>query len=125
MRMICTIVLDFTLNQSPFEDSLTGTFLASVCLAELDKLEQVEEQSEPIKRGCKQLLWKGGLRGFLQLSSQGGEKLRQARLVLSAASPPRSWRSTTSKLHLQQLPLPPQFGRKLSWIQSKVRRILH
>lgn len=109
MNMIC-----FTLNQSPFEDSLTRTFLASVGLAELNQLEEVEEQSEPIKRGGKQLLWEGGLRGFLQLPPQGGEQLREARLVLSG-SPPRSWRPSASKLHLQQLPLSPQFGHKLSW----------
>ena len=48
MKMIGKMMLDFTLNQSPFEDSLTRAFLASVGLAELNQLEEVEEQSEPI-----------------------------------------------------------------------------
>ena len=90
MRMACRITLDFILNQSPLEDSLTRALLARVCLTELDQFEQVEEEAETIKGGCKQLLWKGGLRGFLQLSSESGEKLGEARLVLSA-SPPWSW----------------------------------
>ena len=48
MKIICRIMFDFTLNESPFEDSLTRTFLASIGLAELNQLEEVEEQSEPI-----------------------------------------------------------------------------
>ena len=117
MRMTCRIISDFILNQSPLEDSLTRTLLASVCLTKLDQLEQVEEEAETIKGGCKQLLWKGGLRGFLQLSSQGGEKLGETRLIFSSASsPPWCRRPSTSKLDLQQLSLPPQLGHKFSWI---------
>ena len=53
MRMACRITLDFILNQSPLEDSLTRALLARVCLTELDQFEQVEEEAETIKGGCK------------------------------------------------------------------------
>ena len=57
----------------------------------------------------------GSLRGFLQLPSQSGEQLCEARLALSP-SPPWSRRPSTSKLDLKLLPLPPQLGHKLSLV---------